>query len=420
MGSDMLAALGRASVAGRALFGHNSRRPATEVQTLTRKPGRTWSADEIVRLRHVHLPQARHTYTVLAGRPAGLWGYLHGVNEHSVAVGYTQIRTRLRAKAPALEGHELTRLALERSASARQAVDLIAGLVSRFGQGAAEGASEDVRDNAFLVVDAREAFLLETAGQHWAEQEIREVRAASGRCQLRQDWDRMSHGLADQLIAYGWWPEDGSKVDFAECVELPGDDHADVMRRWGGATVALEEQNGRIDAASLRRLLSRTEEGLCQQSADVHGMATASSLVVELPHPGDETPLAWCALGPPSLSVYFPVCLEGELPAVFRDPRQGGLCRRLHRLQAASGQLQPGARAMLAGLQVRFDQMAREFQEEARELLRRRERHALQRLATSLLEHAVDRFEAACDELSGVKVAAQADTMFPAGLGAYI
>ena len=39
--------------------------------------------------------------------------------------------------------------------------------------------------------------------------------AVSDRCHLRQDWDRISRGLADLVISQGWWPENGSKVDFA-------------------------------------------------------------------------------------------------------------------------------------------------------------------------------------------------------------
>jgi len=56
---------------------------------------------------------------------------------------------------------------------------------------------------------------------------------------------------------------------------------------------------------------------------------------------------------------------------------------------------------LLAGLQVRYDQMAREFETEAAELRKRGEPEALKRLAESLMENSVERFEEACHSLAG-------------------
>ena len=32
---------------------------------------------------------------------------------------------------------------------------------------------------------------------------------------MRQDWERIARGLAGYAIGQGWWPDDGSKLDFA-------------------------------------------------------------------------------------------------------------------------------------------------------------------------------------------------------------
>src|SRR5262249_41870842 len=149
-------------------------------------------------------------------RPEGTWGYDFGLNEHQVAVGHVRLRSKVPGRRPCLVGTDLVRLVLERSRSARQAVDLLAGLVERHGQTVLpEGPAARESDSAYLIADAREAFAVETAGCHWVYQEVLEVRAVSNVSTVRQDWDRISSGLADYAIGRGWWPGDGSKLDFA-------------------------------------------------------------------------------------------------------------------------------------------------------------------------------------------------------------
>src|SRR5262249_12769181 len=133
MGCDMVVALARATAEGGTLLGHNSTRPARERQTLVRLVGRAFAPGESVRTSYLERPRVRQTFTVLGSRPAGRWGFQHGLNEHGVAVGLTSIRTRMRGEGPALTGTDLVRLALERTATARQALDLIAALTARHG-----------------------------------------------------------------------------------------------------------------------------------------------------------------------------------------------------------------------------------------------------------------------------------------------
>src|SRR5262249_26386454 len=157
-----------------------------------------------------------------------------GVNEHGVAMGLTPIRARLRSEQPGLTGTDLVRLCLERAGSTRQAVDLLTDLISRHGQG---GGDPGEPDHAFLVADREEAFAAEAPGTRWAIQEVREVRAVASRSQIRQDWNRISRGLSDLAIARGWWPEDGSKLDFAAVVGQADPNDPAALRRWGRATV---------------------------------------------------------------------------------------------------------------------------------------------------------------------------------------
>ena len=101
----------------------------------------------------------------------------------------------MRLDAPGLTGCDLVRLALERGPTARQALEALTSLIARHGQGSFAEA-DDNPDSAILIADAHEAFLVEASGTGWVCQEVREVRAASDVCTVRQDWDAIAPGLA--------------------------------------------------------------------------------------------------------------------------------------------------------------------------------------------------------------------------------
>lgn len=67
------------------------------------------------------------------------------------------------------------RLALERGSSAREALEVITALLERYGQGGSckEEPVPFIYHNTFLLADRTEAWVLETAGQYWAAQQIR-------------------------------------------------------------------------------------------------------------------------------------------------------------------------------------------------------------------------------------------------------
>jgi secernin len=416
MASDMVVALARATAEGQTLFGHNCNLPAGEGLALVRQPGRSFAPGETVGLAGAVLPQVRRTCTVLACRRAGQWGYDHGVNEHGVAVGVTAIRTRLAGERPGLRGTDLVRLALERAAAARAAVDVLTDLIGRHGQaGAGEGGP---CDHAFLVADGREAFALEAAGPFWAEQVVGSVRALSDFCHLRQDWDRIARGLSDQAIARGWWPANGSKLDFAGALGCEHGDRAAGLRRWGRATLLLEQHSGQIDGPFLRRLLSDHcpapagdlppgrrlgDLSLCQHADGPGDVGTAASLIVAAGAP-ESLPVAWWAFGSPCAAVYFPLVPVGDLPAAFEAEGTGGDCAvaRLARQAAAEAGRSPdgGAtlREALASLQEQFDQEVRDFLAEAAVLRQKGDEARLHRLAGSLMQHNLERWENICDE----------------------
>ena len=394
MASDMMVALARTTQDGHVYFGHNSNRPRADAASLVRTPARSFAPGESVERPWVHLPQSRHTWAVLAGRAGTEWGYQHGVNEKGVAVGATPVRTRVEAEAPGLTGADLVRLTLERATSASQAIEILTDLIGRYGQGAFAGVGSD---SAFLVADSRAAYVVEAAGRHWALAEVQAVRAATGTCLLRQDWDRISRGISDFAIDHGWWPQDGCKLDFAGALGEPGPEHPNDLLRWGRATMRLEQHSGHLDAAFLRELL-RDQAALLAPEDDTREVQTAASLLVRLGSHEQELPVCWYAFATPSASVYFPMFVAADVPIAFADEAGRGSrvwrtlrgwqeeARRDPRLRSA---LQSG----LAGLQERLDDNLREFLPDANDLHRRGDADGLRRLAGSFMQHCLERFE---------------------------
>jgi len=393
MANDMLVALARATQEGHTFFAHNANRPRGEGVSLVHVPGREFVPGEEVHATHLAVPQTRRTWTVLAGRAGLQWGYEHGVNEKGVAVGYTPIHTRLESDRPTLTGPDLVRLALERSSSARQAIDTLTDLIGRYGQGAHAGQGVD---SALLVADAQEAFVLEAAGRHWVLALVGSVRAVTGACLLRQDWDRISRGLSELACERKWCLEDGCKLDFAVTVGQPGPDHARCMRRWGRATLRLEQESGLLDGGLLREVLCDLAEAACPLDW-VGERETAASLLVRLgPAPGD-LPIVWCAFGSPGVSIYLPVLPVPDLPAALQADQSPGcpLWRLLTRWRQESGDPQrlPILRAALGELQQRIDEHLNEFLPEAIQLHRRGQHDDLRRLGGSFMQYCVERVE---------------------------
>jgi secernin len=408
MASDMLVALGGATSDGLTLFAHNNNRPRGEFAALTLLPGRDHAPGETAHASRCGVPEIRHTFAALVGHvhdvpgpehvsqtcPAPEEVCFHGVNEKGVAIGCTTIATRIIGEGQALTGPELVRMGLQRAASACQAVEVIMDLISRHGQGG--GSTPQTLDAALLIADAGEAYVLEAAGSHWALAQIGRVRAVSAVCMIRQDWDRLSRGLSDLAISRGWWPEDGCKLDFARAVGRVGPDHAESLRRWGQATMTLEQHSGEIDVALVRRVLREQAEQFAPLDGPPVERQTAASFVVRLgPEPG-ELPVAWCAFGSPALSVYLPAFPCAELPEAFG----GRVARELTRL-ADEARTQPRLRSSLhsalADLQERLDEHLHDFLGEARSLHRRGQADELRRLAGSFMLHAAAR----ADELLG-------------------
>jgi len=163
------------------LFAKNSDRDPNEAQLLDWRHAEEHRPGSTVRCTWIEVPQVERTRAVLLSRPWWMWGAEMGANDAGVVIGNEAVFTDSHDKEPGLLGMDLLRLALERAATAHEAVGIMVDLLERHGQGG--GCSfEHPRfsyDNSFIVADPNGAIVLETAGRSHATEEVTGARSIS-------------------------------------------------------------------------------------------------------------------------------------------------------------------------------------------------------------------------------------------------
>jgi secernin len=215
---DTIVALGNVTEDGVTLFGKNSDREPNEAHHLIRIPAADHPAGSRVKCTYIEIPQVEHTYEILLAKPFWIWGAEMGTNEHGVTIGNEAVFTKVPYdKKPGLIGMDFLRLALERSKTARQALDVITQLLAAFGQGGNCGFQHQLfYHNSYLIADPSDAWVLETAGQQWAAEQVKDIRTISNRLTIGNCWDIAS----DDLIRYAVdrkWCKSQDDFDFARC-----------------------------------------------------------------------------------------------------------------------------------------------------------------------------------------------------------
>jgi len=155
------------------LFGKNSDRSPNEPNlVLFHSAG--IESDPVRRCTYIGIDSVAARHGVAIVRPSWMWGAEMGVNDAGVVIGNEAVFTRSKGKkTERLTGMDLLRLALERAASAADAVRIVTALLDRYGQGGNCGFDKPFYyDNSFLIAGSDGAFILETCGSGWIVKDV--------------------------------------------------------------------------------------------------------------------------------------------------------------------------------------------------------------------------------------------------------
>ena len=335
---DTFVALANATRDGSVIFGKNSDRDPNEAQELVLIPHAVHPEGSEVRLTYLSIPQVRETNAVLLSKPFWIWGAEMGANEHGVVIGNEAVFTKVPYdKEPGLIGMDFLRLALERAATADEALDVMIGLLEKYGQGGNHGLLHPMYyHNSCLIADHETAWVFETAGKHWAAERVQDVRSISNIITIGKHWDRASEDLVSFAVSKGWCKSEAD-FDFGACYSdflystFSGGRHRFCRTRDG-----LEANLGGIDLPFAMHLLrdhgpSADDEdwqpgkGLIGAEVCMHASfgpvrisQTAGSMVSHLTQAGDTHWVTGTAA--PCTSTFKPVWFDGGLPELGPSP----------------------------------------------------------------------------------------------------
>ena len=338
---DTWVALPDATAPQATILAKNSDRPLFDCQPLLFHPRRKWQPGARIELGRISIPQVEETFATLGSSPYWCWGYEEGINEFGVAIGNEGIWTRTlladleastRGEAPELgpTGMDLLRLGLERGRSAREALEVITGLLEQHGQFGSGIPSVPLAvgayENSFLIADPEEAWILETSGRRWIARRVAEGTASISNClSIGTDWERSSPDLVSHAVERAWWGSEAAEhFDFAAAL---ADDTAAGVGRTARAQARadcsadlLEQRAGDIDSRWMMRI---ARDRSSTPSLDLD--QTASSCVAVLPDAEGGLPVFWWCPTTPSNSCYVPFFVHGSaLPDVVQRAGKAG------------------------------------------------------------------------------------------------
>jgi secernin len=297
---------------GAVWFAKNSDREPSEPQSVVRY--RAVSNDPAPKLRvsHIEIDQVPERRATILSQPAWCWGAEMGVNDAGVAIGNEAIFSTRATLQPGLLGMDLVRLGLERAASARAALEVIVALLERHGQGGPAGYKDRgfCYDSSFIIADAGEAWVLETAGRDWAARRIEGRGAISNALSIRDDHQRASVAVR------------AARLDFARTFDtrlMPA--FARARQRRDHALRGLDQSKlpafSRM-AAQLRMHASGHEDPAAGSNADlcmhaagfIRRHQTTGSMVARLAADGADA--LFTGTSAPCLSIFRPVRFDDD------------------------------------------------------------------------------------------------------------
>lgn len=393
----------------------NSDRPLGEAQPLVYFQAQVHAPGETLRCTHLTVPQVERTYAMIGSQPYWIWGFEMGYNEKGLMIGNEAEGSRCEPEtAEGLLGMDLLRLALERAATASEAIHVIDKLLTEYGQSANASLLFERRyENSFMLVDPNEIWLMETAGRQWVAKRVTSWSAISNCYTIGADYDLCSAGM-ESLARDRRWLSPREKMDFAKAYTAPASRQTASIPRWRRMTKLISAVGGPLDGGHIKAVLRDHFEGelieprfgsaygnfatVCMHAMTWDAAQTTASLYAY--YDAALGPVARYAPSIPCCSAYIPVYFTGALPEALSAGGgtydEGALWWRFERLSMLTGmdeeRFGSRVRTALREAEEEIEAQAEKAQEEARKRIAAGEKTRAHDLLNALTQSAVERY----------------------------
>lgn len=321
---DTFAALPGATAHSAVILAKNADTEINEAQHVMKVPRRRFSEGAQVRVTHMVIPQVEETFEYVIDKSFWLYGGEIGLNEHGVAVGNEAVFSNRASDKDGVVLIDLLRLVLERARTRSEAVDLIADMLDRFGQGGnCELRGNSHFDGSFIVADREGAVVIETAGPEWAAREISGFGSISNGYTIADDWDRCSLPTNGERPDFGALVQDIEKTRCVGAVERQKMSHDFLAARAGTITVRtmadLLRYTGEEDYDPMT---GEFPVRICMHAAPYKNRLWQATGALISDVRGDNA-MAWAtATSGTDVSIFKPVFFGADLPDLGPMPRE--------------------------------------------------------------------------------------------------
>lgn len=251
---------------------------------------------------YITIPEVPETQSVILSKPSWMFGAEMGSNGkfsvkvYSVAlnkfflgcgvvIGNEAVWSEYKSHesdVKRLLGMDLLRLGLERSKTAKNAIDIITDLLERYGQGGPCDRNDAGFSyfNSFIVADPVEAYVLETVHNVWVVERVtREYRNISNVYSIQTKIDFHSKNLFEAAKATGKW-NGSTDLNFAAVFGSSNDgtvSKGDGRYAAGRALLQNYTSDKKFDLESMIKILRDKSSGICRDC--YNAFPTASSQI---------------------------------------------------------------------------------------------------------------------------------------------
>jgi dipeptidase len=331
---DTLVAMGNSTRDKSVIFAKNSDRQPNEPHIMIRVPRKSFKKGSKVKLTYIEIDQAEETYEVLLLKPSWIWGCEMGCNEFGLNIGNEAVFTREKYGPDSLTGMDMVRLALERTRTSEEALELMIRLLKQYGQGGNCGFEKPFTyHNSFLIADLNSAWVLETAGKYWAAERVNDVRSISNGLTIGTEFDKAHPELITHAIEKKWCKTQ-QDFHFARCYSDPLYTYFSGSKNRNYSTFScLDTEKPDVTVETMMNILrshnTNTEslqfnkpslKSVCMHGGGPIGDHTTGSYVASL---NEKQSMYWVTgSSTPCISVYKPLWLIDGEPVTFTQDEE--------------------------------------------------------------------------------------------------